>query len=51
MHFSSKAVTNAKYFIRAMCLWKIEIPPEETAGQVGYSSANLWENVPQTGVS
>lgn len=30
---------------------KLKSLPEETAGQVGYSSANLWKNVPQTGIS
>lgn len=24
---------------------------KETAGQVGYGAANLWKNVPQTGIS
>lgn len=51
MHFNSKAITNAKYFIRAMCSWKLKSLPEETVGRVGYSSANPWENVPQTGFS
>lgn len=51
MHFNSKAITNAKYFIIALCSWKIKSLPEETVGQEGYSSANVWKNVPQTGIS
>lgn len=30
---------------------KLKSLPEETAGQVGYSSANVWKNVPQAGIS
>lgn len=30
---------------------KLKSLPEETAGQVGYSSANVWKNLPQTGIS
>lgn len=30
---------------------KLKSLPEETVGQVGYSSANLWKNVPETGIS
>lgn len=30
---------------------KLKSMPEETVGQVGYSSANLWKNVSQTGIS
>lgn len=30
---------------------KLKSLPEETIGQVGYSSTNLWKNVPQTRIS
>lgn len=30
---------------------KLKSLPEETAGQVGYSSAKVWKNLPQTGIS
>lgn len=30
---------------------KLKSLPEETVGQVGYSSDSLWKNVPKTGIS